>query len=62
MTVFYKRFIFWAYILAIFSNVMTLVADSFQVTHIRSWLSLIIIVMFIYFAYGEIKSHPLKKK
>ena len=60
MVVFYKRFMFWLYLFVVMSNLLTIIIDTFH--SIRSWTSLVLIIVFIYYAILEIKKYPLHKK
>ena len=65
MVVFYKRFAFWAYIIVIISNLITLItgiSGKVQVTNIHLIISATIIVIFSTFIYDEVKKYPLNKK
>lgn len=58
MSKFYKRWQFWLYLVVIIANVFEIIGrDPFNILNWHSWVSLLLIIMFSYYAYTEIKEN-----
>lgn len=58
MNKFYKRWQFWLYLIIIVVNVFEVtIRDPFNILQWHSWLSIVLIMLFSYYAYTEVKEN-----